>query len=136
MRRTLAIFVLALAIPSVAVAAKPPTSPSKSKAAPNVTYILKGTLWNYTAATATADGSITIHVTHSNYHGRLLRGLDLSFAVSAKTTVTNKNGATRIRDGARGVVKFRAPLRVSNNTLMAALAPSHMTTSQVIVQAR
>jgi len=136
MRKTLAIFVLALAIPSVALAAKPSTSPSKSKAAPNVTYILKGTLWNYTAATTSADGSITIPVTHSNYHGRLLRGMDLSFTVSAKTTVSNRHGATKISNGARGIVKFRGPLRVSNTTLMAALAPSHMTTSQVIVQAR
>jgi hypothetical protein len=66
-RKTLAIFVLALAIPGVALAAMPSKpSPSQSKAAPRVMYVLKGTLWNYTAASSTTTGSITIHVTHSN----------------------------------------------------------------------
>lgn len=139
-KKTLVVFVLALAIPTAALAAKPaakPTKPttSQSKAAPKVMYVLKGTLSSFVAATSTTTGSVTIHVTHSNYHGRLLKGTDLSFAVSAKTTTT-LNGNTTIADGARGVVKFRALKNESNTGLMAALtAATPMTAVQVIDQA-
>jgi len=136
-KKTLALFVLALVIPGAALAAKPAAKPTKpttnqSKAAPKVMYVLKGTLSGYTAATSTTTGSITIHVTHSNYHGRLLKGTDLSFAVSTKTTTT-LNGNTTIADGTKGVVKFRALKNVSNTGLMAALtAATPMTAFQVI----
>jgi len=136
-KKTLALLVLALVIPGAALAAKPAAKPTKpttnqSKAAPKVMYVLKGTLSGYTAATSTTTGSITIHVTHSNYHGRLLKGTDLSFAVSTKTTTT-LNGNTTIADGTRGVVKFRALKNVSNTGLMAALtAATPMTAFQVI----
>jgi len=133
-KRTLAIIVLALAIPGAALAAKP-TKPSPSKAAPKVMYVLKGTLWNYAAASTTTSGSITIHVTHSNYHGRLLKGQDLSFTVAAGTATT-LNGNTTISDGARGVVKFRALKNMTGTGLMAALtASTPMTAAQVIDQA-
>ena len=50
------------------------------------------------------------------------------------TTPTNLMGGTII-NGARGIVKFRAPLRVSNTTLMAALtATTPMTASQIIAR--
>ncbi|HEX3687837.1 MAG TPA: hypothetical protein VHU60_09635 [Gaiellaceae bacterium] len=134
-RKTLAIVVLALAIPGVALAAKPSKpSPSQSKAAPTVMYVLKGTLWNYAAASSTTTGPITIHVTHSNYHGRLLKGQDLSFTVAANTTTLNGN--TTISDGARGVVKFRTLKNTTGSRLMAALtASTPMTAVQVIDQA-
>lgn len=133
-RKALLLVVFALAIPGVALAAKPqhPSPPSKSKAAPRVMYVLKGTLSNYTAASSTADGSITIHVTHSNYHGRVLKGMDLTFAVSANTTTTFQNGATTISNGARGIVKFRALKNMSTSGLLTALSPDHMTAFQVI----
>src|SRR5262249_53747898 len=139
-RKTLALFVLALAIPGAALAAKPAAKPAKSgtsqsKAAPKVMYVLKGTLSGYAAASSTTTGSITIHVTHSNFHGRLLNGTDLSFAVAANTATT-LNGNTTISDGARGVVKFRALKNMSNTGLMAALtATTPMTAIQVIDQA-
>ena len=44
--------ILALAIPTVALAAKPT---NHSKAAPKVTYILKGTLSDFAAASKGAD---------------------------------------------------------------------------------
>lgn len=135
-RRTLAIFILALAIPGVALAAKPSKpSPGKGKAAPKVMYVLKGTLSSFAAASSTTTGSISIHVTHSNFHGRLLRGRDLSFTVAANTSTT-LNGNTTISDGARGVVKFRALKNMTGSGLMAALtATTPMTAAQVIVQA-
>jgi hypothetical protein len=98
-------------------------------------YVLKGALSNYAAASSTTTGSITIHVTHSNFHGRLLKGMDLTFAVSAQTTTT-LNGNTTIGNGARGVVKFRALKNMSSSGLTAALTSSTpMTAVQLIDQA-
>lgn len=134
-KKILALMVLALAIPGAALAAKPqhPNKPGTSKA--KVTYVLKGTLSNYTAASSTATGSITIHVTHSNYHGRALKGMDLTFAVSANTATT-LNGNTTISDGARGIVKFRALKNMTVTGLTAALTSSTpMTAVHVIDQA-
>jgi len=135
-RKTLALFVLALAIPGAALAAKPVKSgTSQSKAAPKVMYVLKGILSGYAAASSTTTGSITIHVTHSNFHGRLLKGMDLTFAV-ATSTATTFNGNSTINDGARGVVKFRALKSMTNTGLTAALtAATPMTAVQVIDQA-
>jgi hypothetical protein len=131
LKRTLALVILALAIPTVALAAKPQASTSKGKAAPKVTYVLKGTLSNFAAASTTTNGSVTINVTHSNYHGHALVGQQLTFAVSLKTPTTLMGGT--IINGARGTVKFRAPLRQSNTTLMATLtATTPMTASQII----
>src|SRR5215469_15082297 len=115
-RKTLALVALALAITSVMFATTAQASKSKSKANPKVTYILKGTLSNFTAASATALGSVTINVTHSNFHARALVGQQLTFGISLKTP-TNIMGGTII-NGARGIVKFSAPLRVSNTSLM------------------
>jgi hypothetical protein len=121
---------VALAIPGAAFAAR-----TQSTAATKVTYVLKGTLFAYTAASSTADGSITIHVSSANYHSRLLTGKDLTLAISAKTTVT-LNGNSTIGDGSRGVVKFRAPRKMTSAALMTALRPDHMNARQVIDQGR
>src|SRR5690349_787168 len=127
-RKTLALVALTLTVASVAFAATAQASKGPSKAAPKVTYILKGTLSGFTAASATANGSVTINVTHSNYHAHALVGQQLTFAI-AMTTPTNLMGGT-IVDGTHGIVKFRAPLRVSNTTLMASLtATTPMTAS-------
>ncbi len=132
LKTPLAIVALALAITSASFATvAQASSHNKGKAAPKVTYILKGTLSNFTAASTTANGSVTINVTHSNFHARALVGQSLTFAVSMKTPTTLMGGT--IINGARGIVKFRAPLKVSNTTLMAALtATTPMTATQVI----
>jgi hypothetical protein len=102
MRKTLALVLVALALPSIALAAKPTKAPTghNGTAAGTVRYVLRGTLWSYTPASATADGSITIHVTGSNHHGALLRGMDLTFAVAAKTkfALSSKSGLTPKRN--------------------------------------
>lgn len=134
LRKTFALAVVALAIPTVALAAKPTTHTSQSKAAPKVMYILKGTLSSFTAASSTSTGSITIDVKHSNFHARALVGQQLTFTVAANTTTT-LNGATTINDGTRGIVKFRAVKNQTNSTLMAALtASTPMTAFQVIAR--
>src|SRR5262245_47465418 len=129
-RKTLAVLILALAIPGAALAAKPATQTNQSKAAPKVMYILKGKLSNFTAATTTANGSISITVAHSNFHARALVGQTLTFTVASSTSTTLSSGA--ISKSATGIVKFKAALRVSNATLLATLAPSQMTAFQVI----
>jgi hypothetical protein len=132
-RKTLALVALALAITSVTLATTAQASKGKSKANPTVTYILKGTLSDFTPASTTASGSVTISVNHSNYHAHALVGQQLTFAI-AQTTPTNLMGGT-INDGARGIVKFRAPLHESNTTLMTALtASTPMTAFQVIAR--
>jgi len=147
MKKTVAILTLALALPSVALAAKPGQSATKGhKGTPTATvrYVLHGTLWSYTPASSTANGSITIHVTRSNHHGALLKGTDLTFAVAAKTKVasssksglgTGKRQLQTIKDGTRGMVEFRGSLKLGTNSpLMTALTSSSMTALAVFVR--
>jgi hypothetical protein len=130
-RKTLAFVALAVAITSVAFATTAQASKGKSPANPTVTYILKGTLSDFTAASTTANGSITINVARSNFHARALVGQQVTFGV-AMTTSTSLMGGT-IVNGAHGIVKFRAPLRVTNTTLTTRLAATPpMTARQVI----
>jgi len=130
-RKTVAVLVLALAIPAAALAAKPSTPTSHGKANPTVMYVLKGTLWSYTAASSTTTGSITINVTHSNYHGRALKNTKVIFTVAASTALTLSKGSS-IKDGTRGIVKFRAAKNMTTSGLLAALAPSQTTAFQII----
>jgi hypothetical protein len=131
-KKTLALIVLALAIPGAALAAKPSTTPSHSKAAPTVMYVLTGTLSNFTAASTTANGSVTINVTHSNFHARTLVGNSFTFAVSPTTATTLHGNATISK--APGVVKFRALKSMTGTGVMAALTTTTtpMTAFQVI----
>jgi hypothetical protein len=126
---------LALAVPAgVALAKAPATHTNHSKAAPKVMYILKGTLTGYTAATSTQDGTVTIDVKHSNYHARALRNQSLTFAVSTKTRITFVNGATTLTVPARGMVKFRAPRKVSGD--LATVLPTTAHALHIIDSAR
>jgi hypothetical protein len=129
-RKILAVLIVALAIPGAARASR-----TQSTAAKKVTYVLKGTLFAYSAASSAADGSITIHVSSANDHSRLLTGKDLTFAITAKTTVT-LNGNPTIVNGSRGVIKFRAPRNMTSSALMTALRPGHMKAREVIDQGR
>jgi hypothetical protein len=139
MRKTLVLLLVALALPSVALAAKPSASPGN---AGTVRYVLRGTLWSYTPASSTANGSITIHVTGSNHHGALLKNSDLTFAVAANTkfALSSKAGfvpkrnVTAIKDGTRGMVEFRGTLKLSDTTLMTTLAPKNMTALAVFIR--
>jgi hypothetical protein len=135
MKKAIVFLVVALAIPtSVAFAKGAPGTHGKSN--PRVMYILKGTLSSYTAATTTADGSISITVKHSNYHARALKGQTLTFQTSMSTRVTMKNGATAITDGARGILKFKAPLRLGAGTDAATALPTMAKALHIIDQSR
>lgn len=135
MKKAIVLLVVALALPtSVALAKKPSGAHGKSN--PRVMYVLKGTLSSYTAATADQPGSISITVTHSNFHGRALKGQTIPFATTASTRVTMKNGATTITDGARGVLKFKAPLHRKGDTTLVTTLTTGAKALHIIDQSR
>ena len=141
MRKTLVLLLVALALPSVALAAGSAKSGTHGNAG-TVRYILRGTLWSYTQASTTAPGSITIHVTSSNHHGAVLKGMDLTFAVAANTKfalsskagLVPKRNVAAIKDGTRGMVEFRGTLKLANSTLMSALTSNTMTALAVFIR--
>jgi len=109
MRKVLVVLIVALLVPAAAVAKGKPADPgSQSKAAPKVTYVLKGTLTGYTAASGATNGSVTITVKSSNRHGASLKNLSLTFAVSSSTKAVgtftpNDNGIVKIRGAKAGL---------------------------------
>jgi len=122
MKKAIVLVAVALVIPTSVAFAK--ANPTRGKSNPRVMYVVKGTLSSYLAATSSADGSISITVNHSNYHGRALKGQTLTFSTTMKTKVNYPNGATTITDGAKGVLKFKAPLRLGAGTDAATVLPT------------
>jgi hypothetical protein len=124
LKKALILVIAALALPGVALAAKPAHSGSHS--APKVTYLLKGKLSAFTPydSTTSTNGSITIVVGASNYHGKALKGQSLTFAVDAKTAVVFHNGSTTIADGDMGLVKIRALRKIAPADLATTLQAS------------
>ncbi len=108
MKKVLILVFAALMIPSVALAAKP--SHHGPKAPPQVTYVLKGTLSNYTAYNAgtMTNGSVTIAVTAAGPHAKSLKGATLTFAVDAKTKLSLRHHQTTVTNGDTGIIKVRA----------------------------
>jgi hypothetical protein len=137
-KKLLVLAALALAVPSLALAAKPP-SPGNSqgthgKSAPKVLYILTGTLSAYTPATGNIDGRVTIMIKHANHHAKTLVNMQtpmsLTINVSSTTKVHMHEGATTIANGDRGMVKVRLP----KNTPAASLATTLTTLPTVAFQ--
>jgi hypothetical protein len=116
MKKAIVLVLAALALPGVALAAKP-ASPGKS--APKVQYVLRGSLSAYTPYNSVGPvmGSITIMIKSSNYHAKALKGQSLTFVVDAKTKVNVKT----IKDGDKGIVKIRALKRIPAANLAATL---------------
>jgi hypothetical protein len=135
MKKAIVFLAVALALPtSIALAAGQPGTHGKSN--PQVKYVLKGTLSGYQAATADTPGSITISVKHANYHAKKLVGLNLTFSTSTTTRVTFTNGATTISDGAKGILKFRAPLLRKGSTTLATTLTTNAKALHIIDQSR
>lgn len=146
MKKLAASLVLALALPGLALAAKPPVpgaaqkktqETKKARAAhsghvknPKVLYVLKGTLAAYTAADGTTGGSVSILVKHANHHGAVLKTQTLTFAVSAKTKIVQHDGAPVAVDD-MGVVKVRGPKKVAAGDDLATVLQA-ITARQVI----
>jgi hypothetical protein len=102
-KRVLPFVIVALLIPGVALAKPNPNKGTHSK----------GQLSAYSAfdSSTSTNGSITITVMHSNRHGRVLKGLSLTFdgMVVSSTKVVLGDGVTVITDNDLGIVKVRAP---------------------------
>jgi hypothetical protein len=142
MRKLIAGIVLALALPSLALAAKP-ADPGKSqqqhgKAVPRVMYVLRGVLSGYTPATDSTPGSISILVKHANRHGAALKTLTspLVFTLTTTSKVRIGQGRTTIADGDQGIVKVRAPKapRTTSATDLATLLQAQPQAFQVLDQ--
>jgi hypothetical protein len=135
MRKLLVFLALALAVPTVALAAKPAV-PGNSQAshgkAPQVMYVLKGTLTAYTAANGATNGSVSLLVKSANHHGASLKGQTLTFAVSSSTKVVNGDGAA-VTVNDNGVVKVRGPKKIGATDNLATVLQA-LTAKQVIDQ--
>ena len=134
MKRAIVFLVVALAIPTSVALAK--GTPNHGKSNPRVMYVLKGTLSSYQQASSTADGSISITVNHSNYHGRLLKDQTLTFPTTSTTKVGFPNGATVITDGDKGVLKFKAPLHRKGDTSLVTTLTTNAKALHVIDKAQ
>jgi hypothetical protein len=133
MKKLIVVLAVALVIPTSVAFAK--ASPTRGNSAPNVMYILKGTFSSFTAASATADGSVSITVSHANYHGRALMKDTLQFTVASNTRITFGNGTTALTDGTQGMIKFKAPLlRHASGATLDTLLPAKAKALHVIVQ--
>jgi hypothetical protein len=91
--------------------------PGSGKGAPNVMYVLRGTLSAYrpynNSIYGSQNGSITITVKGGNHHAKALNGQALTFPVDANTKIVLVNGVAAIADGDRGLVKIKAPRRIA-----------------------
>jgi hypothetical protein len=116
MKKFLPFVIAALIIPGVALAkGKPPTAGTHTnQGKAKVMYVLKGLIYNYTAfdSSTNTPGSLTIAVSHSNRHGKLLVGQPpLTVTIGPNTKVLLTNGVTSIAaaaPGDNGMVKIRA----------------------------
>jgi hypothetical protein len=135
MKRAIVLLAVALAIPTSVAFAK--GSPNHGKSNPMVMYVLKGTLSSYTPATADTPGSISITVKHANFHGRALKGLTLPFSTTMQTRLTFPNGGTVANiEGAKGVLKFKAPLHRKGDTTLATTLTTNAKALHIIDQSR
>jgi hypothetical protein len=141
-KKLLVVAALALTVPSLALAAKPP-SPGNSqgthgKSAPKVTYLLKGDLSAYTPANGATSGHVTIEIKHANHHAKTLVNtqspVSVTIAVSSTTKVVMHDGATTITNGDRGLVKVRLPKNTPAANLVATLQDPTTVARQVIDQ--
>jgi hypothetical protein len=135
MRKIALMAAVALAVPTAALAAKPPhpatpanshankhatatsTTGTSSKAnakaqSAEVTFVLHGTLGAYTAASGATNGSIAITVRRANHGASALKNTTLTLPVSSATKVVGT-----ITSGHSGTVKVRAAKNASAATL-------------------
>ncbi len=114
MKKLIPFVLAALMIPGVAFAKgpKPDKGLHGNHGRARVMYVLRGMIYAYTAydSSTSTPGSITIDVSHSNRHGRLLAGQTITIGTGPKTRILLKNGVASIaasQPGDRGTVKIR-----------------------------
>jgi len=135
MKKIIVFLVAAVALPTSVAFAKPSHPAKGGKSNPMVMYVLKGTLTSYAPATADQDGSVTIDVSHSNFHGSL-KGQSMTFDTTMKTRITFRNGATTLTTPAKGVLKFKAPLHRKGDTTLVTTLTANAKALHIIDQAR
>jgi hypothetical protein len=117
--------IVSVAVPATALAAKPP-HPAQAKnlshaVVPQVLYVLSGKLTAYTAASGSTNGSVSITVSAANHSRATLKGMTLTFPVSAATKVVlHRHAAIAAND--RGIVKVRGARTLDVTALQAAVA--------------
>jgi len=136
MKKLLVLAALALAVPSLALAAKPPSPGNPpgahGKSAPMVMYVLKGQLTAFTAASGAINGKVTILVKHANHHGASLVNMSLTFPVSSATKIVVRGGGVlAVLD--KGIVKVRGPKNLAAGQNLATVLQA-LTAFQVIDQ--
>jgi len=83
-----------------------PTTPASTNAAkPTVTFIIRGKITAYTAASGTTNGSVSLTVSGSNHAAKALKALSqpLTFVVASSTKIV---GTPTVNDNA--LLKWRA----------------------------
>ena len=127
MRKLIATLMLALAVPSIAIAAKPPApgkSQSSSRSVPQVMYVLRGTLTAYSPADGSSDGSVSLLIKSANYHGAALKGQTLTFALPSSAKVVLHDGAAIAPNVDKGIVKVRGPRKIGPSETLASVLPA------------
>lgn len=92
----------ALAAPAAALASPKPHDPH-GKGQPKVMYVLKGTVTTYVSGS-----SITIDVSASNRHGRVLKNTDVTVNIGPNTKLRLMHGLTTVSTNDIVMVKVRA----------------------------
>jgi hypothetical protein len=135
MKKAIVLAVAVLALPtSVALAAKPSHPAKGGKSNPMVMYVLKGTLTSYRRQPPRQNGSVTIDVSHSNFHSSLI-GKGMTFETTTNTRITFPNGATTLTTPAKGVLKFKAPLHRKGDTTLVTTLTTNAKALHIIDQA-
>ncbi len=134
MKKIIIFLVAAVALPTSVAFAKPSHPAKGGKSNPMVMYVLKGMLTSYTPATADQTGSVTIDVSHSNFHSSL-KGQSMTFDTTMKTRITFPNGATTLTTPAKGVLKFKAPLHRKGDTTLVTTLTTNAKALHIIDQA-
>ena len=132
MKKVLPFAIAALMIPGVALAKGPNPGTHTNHGKAKVMYVLRGMIYGYTAydSTTSTPGSITIDVSRSNRHGKLLVGqTPLTVTIGPNTKVLLTNGVASIppphpattawsRSGPRGWLSRASTVPDVQNALM------------------
>jgi hypothetical protein len=113
MRKLVTMVAIGLAVPSVALAAKPPvpgTGP-QGKAAPKVIYVLKGAVQAYSN-----PGTITLKVLSANHYRTTLKNQVLQLKLDATTKL-----AGTVKSGGNALVKVKAAKTIASADLVPTL---------------
>ena len=112
MRKLVTVLAIGLAVPSVALAAKPPVPAAHSQGkAPKVIYVLKGAVQAYSN-----PGTITLKVGSANHYRMALKNQVLQLKLDATTKL-----AGTVKEGGSALVKVKAAKTIASADLVSTL---------------